>query len=157
MLGIAPQAAFHVSTRGEYGMRLMVDLARHWGQGTVSLHAVASREDLPEAYLEQLVAALRRAGLVQGKRGAGGGYMLARDPASISAGAVVRALEGPIEPQICTAEGEAVVNCVLQPGCATHHVWMKVQSTIAHALDSMTLAELAKSATPRPREKHGIA
>src|SRR5919202_1235711 len=61
MLGIAPQAAFHVSTRGEYGMRLMVDLARHWGQGTVSLHAVAERESLPEAYLEQLVAVLRRA------------------------------------------------------------------------------------------------
>ncbi len=143
MLGIIPQAAFHVSTRGEYGMRLMVDLTRHWGEGTVSLHAVATREDLPEAYLEQLVASLRRAGLVQGKRGAGGGYMLARDPSLITAGDIVRALEGPIEPQICTAEGDAVVNCVLQPGCATHHVWMTVQSTIAKALDSMTLAQLA--------------
>jgi Rrf2 family protein len=143
MLGITTQAAFHVSTRGEYGMRLMVDLARRWGQGTVSLHAVAEREDLPEAYLEQLVAALRRAGLVNGKRGAGGGYMLARDPAQITAGDIVRALEGPIEPQICTAEGEAIVNCVLQPGCATHHVWMKVQSSIATALDGMSLSELA--------------
>ncbi|MEK6620032.1 MAG: Rrf2 family transcriptional regulator, partial [Chloroflexota bacterium] len=84
------QTAFHVSTRGEYGMRLMVDLARHWGQGTVSLHAVAQREALPEAYLEQLVATLRRAGLVTGKRGAGGGYVLARDPSSITAGDVVR-------------------------------------------------------------------
>jgi Rrf2 family protein len=150
MLGITTQAAFHVSTRGEYGMRLMVDLARRWGQGTVSLHAVAEHEDLPEAYLEQLVASLRRAGLVQGKRGAGGGYMLARDPAQITAGDIVRALEGPIEPQICTAEGEAIVNCVLQPGCATHHVWLKLQSTIASALDSMNLADLAKTAT---REK----
>ena len=138
-------------------MRLMLDLARHWGQGTVSLHAVATREELPEAYLEQLVAALRRSGLVQGKRGAGGGYMLSRDPRSITAGDVVRALEGPIEPQICTAEGEAIVNCVLQPGCATHHVWMKLQTTIAQALDSMTLAELAKHATPRPKEKLSLA
>jgi Rrf2 family protein len=143
MLGITTQAAFHVSTRGEYGMRLMVDLARRWGQGTVSLHAVAEREDLPEAYLEQLVAALRKAGLVHGKRGAGGGYTLARDPARITAGDIVRALEGPIEPQICTAEGKAIVNCVLQPGCATHHVWMKVQSSIATALDGMSLSELA--------------
>jgi Rrf2 family transcriptional regulator, cysteine metabolism repressor len=156
MLGISPQAAFHVSTRGEYGMRLMVDLARHWGAGTVSLHAVASREDLPEAYLEQLVASLRKAGLVQGKRGAGGGYMLARDPRSITAGDIVRALEGPIEPQICTAEGEAIVNCVLQPGCATHHVWMKLQTTIAHALDGMTLAELVKT-TPARTEKKPVA
>jgi Rrf2 family protein len=148
MLGIAPQAAFHVSTRGEYGMRLMVDLARHYGEGAVSLHAVATREQLPEAYLEQLVASLRKAGLVQGKRGAGGGYVLSRDPAAITAGDIVRALEGPIEPQICTAEGEAVVNCALQPGCATHHVWMTLQTTIAKALDGMSLKDLTlKTAT----------
>ena len=149
MIGIGSQAAFHVSTRGEYGMRLMVVLARHWGEGTVSLHAVAMSEQLPEAYLEQLVASLRKAGLVQGKRGAGGGYTLAREPEAITAGDIVRALEGPIEPQICTAEGEAVVNCVLQPGCATHHVWLTVQASIAKALDGMTLKALTlKTASP---------
>ncbi|TMG43577.1 MAG: Rrf2 family transcriptional regulator [Chloroflexi bacterium] len=143
----SPPTAFHVSTRGEYGMRLMVDLARHWGQGTVSLHAVAQREDLPEAYLEQLVAALRKAGLVNGKRGAGGGYTLAREPREITAGDVVRALEGPIEPQICTAEGDPVVNCVREPDCGTRAVWLKLQATIAGALDGMTLAELATTTT----------
>ena len=140
-----PPTAFHVSTRGEYGMRLMVDLARHWGQGTVSLHAVAEREDLPEAYLEQLVAALRKAGLVNGKRGAGGGYILAREPRAITAGDVVRALEGPIEPQICTAEGDPVLNCVREPDCGTRNVWLKLQASIASALDGMTLAEIARS------------
>lgn len=149
MVGIPlTQTAFHVSTRGEYGMRLMVDLARHWGQGTVSLHAVAEREALPEAYLEQLVATLRRAGLVTGKRGAGGGYLLARDPSSITAGDIVRALEGPLEPQICTAEGDPVLNCIREQDCGTRMVWLRLQSTIAHALDSMTLAELAKSPVP---------
>ena len=149
MLGIGAQAAFHVSTRGEYGMRLMVVLARHWGEGTVSLHAVAMSEQLPEAYLEQLVASLRKAGLVQGKRGAGGGYTLAREPSAITAGEIVRALEGPIEPQFCTAEGEAVVNCVLQPGCATHHVWLTVQASIAKALDGMTLKALTLKTASR--------
>lgn len=145
MLGNAPlAAAFHVSTRGEYGMRLMVDLAKHWGRGAVSLRAVAAREDLPEAYLEQLVAALRRAGLVYGKRGAGGGYTLAREPAQITAGDVVRALEGPIEPQICTAEGDPVLNCIREQDCGTRDVWLKLQATIAGALDGMTLAELAR-------------
>ena len=149
MVGIpVTQTAFHVSTRGEYGMRLMVDLARHWGQGTVSLHAVAQREALPEAYLEQLVATLRRAGLVTGKRGAGGGYVLARDPSSVTAGDVVRALEGPLEPQICTAEGDPVLNCIREQDCGTRLVWLRLQSTIATALDSMTLAELAKSPVP---------
>ena len=142
--------AFHVSTRGEYGMRLMVDLARHWGEGSISLHAVAQREDLPEAYLEQLVAVLRKAGLVSGKRGAGGGYMLAREPSRITAGDVVRALEGPIEPQVCTAEGEPIVNCIRERDCGTRTVWLKLQSTIASALDGMTIAELAKS-TSRER------
>jgi len=125
-------------------MRLMVDLARHFGGGSVSLHAVAEREQLPEAYLEQLVAVLRRAGLVNGKRGAGGGYTLAREPGQITAGDVVRALEGPIEPQVCTAEGDPVLNCVREQGCGTRLVWLKLQSTIATALDGMTLAELAR-------------
>ncbi len=141
-------AAFHVSTRGEYGMRLMVDLARNYGGGSVSLHAVAEREQLPEAYLEQLVAALRRSGLVIGKRGAGGGYTLAREPGQITAGDIVRALEGPIEPQICTAEGDPVLNCVREQGCGTRLVWLKVQSSIALALDGMTLAELARETRP---------
>ena len=145
MIGNPLQAtAFHVSTRGEYGMRLMVDLARNWGRGSVSLHAVAERESLPEAYLEQLVAVLRRAGLVSGKRGAGGGYTLAREPGAITAGEVVRALEGPIEPQICTAEGDVVLNCVHEPNCGTRLLWVKLQATIATALDSLTLADLAK-------------
>src|SRR5438477_10640914 len=137
-------AAFPGSTRGEYGMRVMVDPPRNSGDGTVSLHAVAQREQLPEAYLEQLVAVLRKAGLVTGKRGAGGGYILARVPAQITAGDVVRALEGPIEPQVCTAEGDPVLNCVREQGCGTRLVWLKLQSTIATALDGMTLAELAK-------------
>lgn len=151
MIGNAsPGAAFHVSTRGEYGMRLMVDLARHWGEGSISLHAVASREDLPEAYLEQLVAALRRAGLVTGKRGAGGGYTLARDPALITAGDIVRALEGPIEPQVCTAEGDPVLNCVREQDCGTREVWLRVQSSIATALDAMSLADLAHTRRTAP-------
>src|SRR5204863_7330633 len=129
-------------------MRLMVDLARNHGNGTVSLHAVAEREQLPEAYLEQLVAVLRKAGLVTGKRGAGGGYLLAREPAEITAGGVVRALEGPIVPQGCTGEGDPVLNCVREQGCGTRLVWLKLQATIARALDGMTLDQIARQTEP---------
>jgi len=114
------------------------------------------REDLPLAYLEQLVASLRRAGLVNGKRGAGGGYLLARDPAKITAGDIVRALEGPIEPQICTAEGDPVLNCVREQSCGTRTVWLRLQSSIAAALDGMNLAELARSA-PREAALSGVS
>ncbi|MEK6620033.1 MAG: Rrf2 family transcriptional regulator, partial [Chloroflexota bacterium] len=60
----------------------------------------------------------------------------------------VRALEGPLEPQICTAEGDPVLNCIREQDCGTRLVWLRLQSTIATALDSMTLAELAKSPVP---------
>lgn len=123
-------------------MRLMVDLAKHFGQGPVSLHAVATREDLPEAYLEQLASALRAAGLVKGKRGAGGGYVLAKVPAAIRAGDIIRALDGPIEPQICVAEGEPIINCVREPFCETRTVWQKLQASMIATLDGITLAAL---------------
>lgn len=144
--------AFHVSTRGEYGMRLMVELARRYGEGSVSLHAVAEREGLPEAYLEQLVAVLRKAGLVLGKRGAGGGYTLSRAPQEITAGDVVRALEGPIEPQVCTAEGDPVLNCVREQDCGTRAIWHKLQATIARALDGMTLDQVARQTEPHQQK-----
>ncbi len=124
----------------------MVDLARRFGEGPVSLHAVAQREDLPEAYLEQLASALRAAGLVKGKRGAGGGYVLARPPAEIRASEIIRALEGPIEPQICTAEGEAVVNCVREPFCDTRSLWLELQSSMVSTLNRITLASLIERA-----------
>ena len=127
----------------------MVELARRFGEGSVSLHAVAESQQLPEAYLEQLVAVLRKAGLVNGKRGAGGGYTLSRGPSEITVGDVVRALEGPIEPQVCTAEGDPVVNCVREQDCGTRAVWHKLQATIARALDAMTLEQVARSNEPQ--------
>lgn len=123
-------------------MRLMVELAKHFGDGPVSLRVVARREDLPEAYLEQLASALRGAGLLKGKRGAGGGYVLARPPSEIRAGHIVRALDGPIEPQICVAEGEPVLNCVREPFCDTRQVWLKLQQSMIATLDGITLADL---------------
>jgi Rrf2 family cysteine metabolism transcriptional repressor len=140
-----PVGAFHVSTRGEYGMRLMVELAKQFGAGPVSLHTIAEKEDLPEAYLEQLASALRAADLVKGKRGAGGGYVLARAPSEIRAGDVIRALEGPIEPQICTAEGDPVVNCIRESFCDTRTVWLKLQHAMISTLDSITLEGLIDS------------
>ena len=83
--------ALHFSTRGEYGVRLMVELARHHGDGPVSLSEMADHEDLPRPYLEQLVVSLREAGLVTSTRGARGGYQLVRDPAVIRMSEVIEA------------------------------------------------------------------
>jgi Rrf2 family protein len=126
-------------------MRLMVELAKHFGAGPLSLHTVAESEDLPEAYLEQLAASLRAAGLVKGKRGAGGGYVLSRPPTEIRAGDIIRALDGPIAPQVCTAEGDPVAGCARQPFCDTHVVWQRLRDSMVATLDGITLQSLIRT------------
>ncbi|MGI8703300.1 MAG: RrF2 family transcriptional regulator [Candidatus Limnocylindrales bacterium] len=150
--------AVHFSTRGEYGVRLMVELARHYGAGPVSLSEVAQHDDLPRPYLEQLVVNLRRAGLVTSTRGAHGGYQLARDPAEIRMGVVVRALEGPIAPMICASEDAAHAGLCGRSGfCTVNLLWVKVRDAIATSLDSLSLADLARpGAAPHPAHQQFI-
>jgi len=144
--------AVHFSTRGEYGVRLMVELARHYGDGPVSLTAMANHEALPRPYLEQLVVSLRQAGLVHSTRGAHGGYELARPPDEIRMGAVLRALEGPIAPMVCASEDPSHAGICDRTGfCNVNLLWVKVRDAVTGALDSVTLAELA---TPRPRHPY---
>lgn len=131
-----------VSTRGEYGMRAMVELSKRFGEGPVSLTAIAQSATVPPAYLEQLIGPLRRAELVTSTRGAHGGYELARNPADIRVGDVYRVLEGPVAPMDCVSEVEPDEQCPLIDGCATRVVWLKVRDSIVEALDSTTLADL---------------
>ena len=131
------------STKGEYGVRLMVQLGRHYGTGPASLAEIAAEEDLPRAYLEQLVMSLRDAGLVVSTRGAHGGYELTREPATIRMGEILRALEGPIAPMICaTDDPEHATNCDRSARCTVNLLWVRVRDAITGALDGMTLAEL---------------
>jgi Rrf2 family transcriptional regulator, cysteine metabolism repressor len=131
------------STKGEYGVRLMVQLGRHFGTGPASLAEIAAEEDLPRAYLEQLVMSLRDAGLVVSTRGAHGGYELTREPGSIRMGEILRVLEGPIAPMICaTDDPEHATNCDRSARCTVNILWVRVRDAITGALDGMTLAEL---------------
>jgi len=79
---------FRLSTKGRYGVRAMFDLALHYDEGLVSLKSIAERQEISEHYLEQLIAALKKAGLVKSIRGAQGGYMLSRDPSKITIGEI---------------------------------------------------------------------
>lgn len=133
-----------VSTKGEYGVRIMVDLARHYSERPRSLTDIAQAESLPLAYLEQLVKLLRECepALVSSTRGAHGGYRLSRNPQEISMGEIVRVLEGPIAPMICATEGEMTQICGYLDACKTKYLWAKVRDAVAHTLDTMTLADL---------------
>lgn len=138
-----------VSTRGEYGVRAMVSLARYYGSGPVTLAAVARDSSVPPAYLEQLIAPLRNAGLVTSKRGAQGGYLLSREPSAIRVGDVYRVMEGPVAPMDCVSEDLADQTCPLIIGCETRPVWLKVRDSIIDALDSTTLADLVRPGTAK--------
>jgi Rrf2 family cysteine metabolism transcriptional repressor len=137
------------STKGEYGVRLMVQLGRRFGAGPASLTEIAAAEDLPRAYLEQLAFVLRDAGLVNSTRGAHGGSELARSPETIPMSEVLRALEGPLAPMICaTDDPNHALDCDRTSSCTVNFLWIRVRDAIAGALETMTLADLVPARLP---------
>ena len=120
----------------------MVELARFYGQGPLPLTKVSRLQNISLAYLEQIVASLREAGLVVSTRGAHGGYHLAHEPQAITVGDVLRVLEGPIAPVVCASEVRQAGRCAREEVCLTRPVWEKVRDSIVTALDSTTLADL---------------
>lgn len=136
-----------MSTRGEYGVRAMFDLALHYGEGPIALNIIAERQMVSEHYLEQLMAALRRAGLVTSKRGAQGGYELADVPKNVTIGQIIRVLEGPITPLDCldTDTGTGPY-CGKPDRCVLRNLWKELQDSMKQVLDNTTLEDLRQDA-----------
>jgi Rrf2 family protein len=141
------------STKAEYGVRVMVALAKRAAtnpageEPVMPLAEIAEHDGLPLAYLEHLVARLRRAGLIDSRRGSRGGYMLARAPEQITMAEVVEALEGSIAPIECisqNADGSIVCSRESDPGhvCPTKLLWTRVRLSIVRTLMDTTLADL---------------
>jgi len=137
------------TTKAEYGVRLLVELGRQGSQSPVSLKAIADAEGLPLAYLERIVALLKKAGLVESQRGAHGGYRLARPAVEITMDEAVFALEGVVAPMSCFVEDDVErkgVQCSHHDdaghGCATKLLWTRVQGGMVEAMKRTTLAEL---------------
>jgi Rrf2 family iron-sulfur cluster assembly transcriptional regulator len=135
-----------VSTRGDYASRALLSLALHAEtSGPTSVRDIAERTGLPQPYLEQILLALKGAGLVRSKRGVGGGYVLARPPEEITLGQIVSAVDGPIvagdfgrphENGACQHEGQ----------CILWAVWDEVGAYMRSHLDSFTLADMIQRA-----------
>jgi Rrf2 family cysteine metabolism transcriptional repressor len=143
------------STKAEYGIRVMVELARRGGDEPVPLAEIAERGGLPLAYLEHLVARLRKADLVASRRGSRGGYLLARPAADITMAEVVEALEGSIAPIECISEAsDGSIVCAREstPGhtCPTKLLWTRVRFSIVSTLRETTLADLLRGAGGDP-------
>jgi len=141
-----------LSTRGHYGLKAMFDLAQHYGNEPVPLKTVAERQNISENYLEQLIATLRKTGLVKSVRGSQGGYILARDPERITVGDIIRVMEGPIAPVDCVSEIEPA-ECDQADYCITRSVWARVRDSLAELMDSISLADMLRDADRAKREK----
>ncbi|MFC7372752.1 cysteine metabolism transcriptional regulator CymR [Fictibacillus iocasae] len=122
-----------ISTKGRYGLTIMIALAKKSGEGPIALKSIAKEHSLSEHYLEQLIAPLRNAGLVKSIRGAYGGYILAREAADITAGDIIRVLEGPISPVEVLDDEEP----------AKRNLWIKIRDAVKDVLDNTTLEDLA--------------
>jgi len=130
-----------LSTRGKYGFRAMLELAINYGNGPIPLKNVSEQLDISQKYLEQLVAALKSAGLVKSVRGAHGGYALAKHPSEIKLSELIRTLEGSIAPSECVNDSEV---CPRSKSCVTRSVWAKMKEAMNGVLESTTLQDLVE-------------
>ncbi len=128
------------SARAEYGIRALIDLAQHYGQGPIQKHDIARRQGLPEPYLAHLMITLRHAGLVQSTRGASGGHMLARSPEHIAVGEAFLALEGSVAPLWLRVEEDAPAS-----GSVLQKIMEAVKAATEEVLNLVTLADIARS------------
>ena len=131
-----------VSTKGDYGIRALIELTHHYGETRpLQSSEIASRQNVPESYLEQLLTTLRRAGFIRSVRGPQGGHALIRDPKELLVSEVIEALEGSIMPSDCLDESS---QCSRSGGCAQRDMWEAVRQAILNVLDNTTIAELAE-------------
>lgn len=122
-----------ISTKGRYGLTIMIELGKRYGEGPISLKSIAEKYSLSEHYLEQLAGPLRNAGLVKSVRGAYGGYILADEPRNITAGDIIRVLEGPI----------SLVEGMENEEPAKRDLWMRIRDAVKDVLDNTTVEDLA--------------
>jgi Rrf2 family protein len=135
-----------VSTKGDYGVRALIELAHHYGQGPVQSAEIASRQEVPEPYLDQLLTNLRRAGFIRSVRGPQGGHALIRDPHEVKLSEVIVALEGSLAPTACVDDPES---CNRIGGCVQREVYERVRNATVEILESVTIADLAEKETAK--------
>jgi Rrf2 family protein len=150
-----------LSRRSEYGLRALIDLVRHEDEGPIALGALATRNQLPAKFLEQIMTTLKHAGIVRTTLGSRGGYTLAADPSAVSIGRVIRLLDGALAPLDCVSlRYYDPCSCVDEAVCPLRDVMIDVRDAMLEILDSETLAELAARpgrASIDPRGRHAEA
>ena len=136
-----------ISTKGDYGVRALVELANHYGEGPIQSAEIAGRQSIPEPYLDQLLTTLRRAGLIRSVRGPQGGHALIREPYEVKLSEALIALEGSLSPISCLDEPDGCSRSF----CAQRDVYQEVRDATIKILEGVTIGDLAA----REREYSG--
>jgi len=144
----------NLSTRGRYGLRALLQLALMGETQPVPLNVIAEKQGISVPYLEQLIAPLRKSGLVRSVRGAHGGYLLGQSPDQITVGEILRVLEGPIAPAECARESFATSDfdmCLQGPDCVVRELLVEIRDSILQVIDNVTLADMVEREEQRLR------
>lgn len=129
-----------ISTKGRYALRIMIDLAMNIDKGPIRVKDIASRQNISEKYLEQIIALFNKAGYVKSIRGAQGGYLLTKTPKEYTAGMILRLAEGSIAPVSCV--DEAAKGCEKKGACVSAMLWEKMNTAVNEVVDNITLQDL---------------
>jgi len=134
----------HITYKGDYALKTILGLALHYGESPVTIHDLSKQADIPTKFLEQILLDLKRGGFVESRRGKVGGYFLARAPAKIRLGEVIRFIDGPIEPIACV--DNRYKDCSDMSRCIFKGIWRNVTEATSKIIDGVTFEDLAKKA-----------
>ena len=138
-----------ITYKGDYALKALLDLALHYEKGLLTINDVAKHIDAPVKFLEQVLLDLKKGGFVESKRGNVGGYQLAKDPADITLGQVIRHIDGPLEPIGCVEKGYS--NCIDLRKCVFKNIWKKVAQATSGIVDNVSFADLVSQINPEQK------
>jgi Rrf2 family protein len=133
-----------ISFKGDYALKIILDLAINHGQGITQIRDIAKRQDIPERFLEQIITLLKGAGFVKTVRGPKGGVLLAKDPSKITMGQIIRLIEGPTSPITCVSR-TCHVKCSYETKCVLRDVFENVREKINDVVDNTTFKDLVEA------------
>jgi Rrf2 family protein len=133
----------NLSQKCQYAIRAILELAKQYGRGPVAISQVAASQAIPQRFLENILSELRPTGLIESRRGIQGGYLLARDPATISVGEVIRLVDGPLDPVKCIGDRNGPC-CPLKDNCSLFHLWTRAKTAVEEVYDNASFRDLVE-------------
>ncbi len=132
-----------ISFKGDYALKIILDLAVSWNQGITPIREISRRQDIPERFLEQIITTLKRGNYIKTVRGQRGGVYLAKPPSKITMGEIIRLVEGPTSPITCVSRS-GYAHCDFESRCALRGVFMEVRNRINEVVDAVTFQDLVE-------------